>query len=78
MLRHFPLARLPFCFKRITSAQDVPCQKTRLKFPIGTRIIPFIGQPLTKALLARGWQVLVSVRKADSPQARAVAKLGAQ
>ena len=29
----------------------------------------FIGQPLTKALLARGWHVVL-VRKPDSPEAR--------
>jgi len=38
----------------------------------------FIGQPLTKALLARGWNVVSLVRKTDSPQARALTKMGVQ
>ena len=38
----------------------------------------FIGQPLTKALLARGWHVVVLVRKPDSPEARALSRMGAQ
>jgi dihydroflavonol-4-reductase len=38
----------------------------------------FIGQPLTKALLARGWDVIVLVRKPDSPEARALTRMGAQ
>jgi dihydroflavonol-4-reductase len=38
----------------------------------------FIGQPLTKALLERGWKVVALVRKSDSPQAQALVKLGAQ
>ena len=38
----------------------------------------FIGQPLTKALLARGWNVLALVRKPDSPEARALTRMGAQ
>src|SRR5918996_5991185 len=38
----------------------------------------FIGQPLTKALLARGWNVVALVRKPDSPEARALTKMGAQ
>jgi len=38
----------------------------------------FIGQPLTKALLARGWSVTALVRKADSPQAQALSKMGVQ
>src|SRR5215216_2186067 len=38
----------------------------------------FIGQPLTKALLARGWDVIVLVRKLDSPEARALTRMGAQ
>lgn len=38
----------------------------------------FIGQPLTKALLARGWKVVALVRKSDSPQAQALTNLGAQ
>jgi dihydroflavonol-4-reductase len=37
----------------------------------------FIGQPLTRRLLARGWEVIALVRKPDSAQARAVSKLGA-
>lgn len=38
----------------------------------------FIGQPLTKSLLARGWSVTALVRKPDSPQAQALSKMGAQ
>lgn len=38
----------------------------------------FIGQPLTKAFLARGWKVVALVRKPDSPQAQALTNLGAQ
>jgi dihydroflavonol-4-reductase len=38
----------------------------------------FIGQPLTKALIARGWNVLALVRKPESPEARALTKMGAQ
>jgi nucleoside-diphosphate-sugar epimerase len=38
----------------------------------------FIGQVLTKALLSRGWTVLVLVRQLNSPQARHLLKLGAQ
>jgi dihydroflavonol-4-reductase len=38
----------------------------------------FIGQSLTKALLGRGWSVVALVRKPDSPQARALTRLGAQ
>ena len=38
----------------------------------------FIGQPLTKALLARGWSVTALVRKPDSPQAQALSKMGVQ
>ncbi len=37
----------------------------------------FIGQPLTRRLLARGWEVIALVRKPDSAQARALSKLGA-
>lgn len=37
----------------------------------------FIGQPLTRALLARGWHVTVLVRKLASPQAQQIAQLGA-
>jgi nucleoside-diphosphate-sugar epimerase len=38
----------------------------------------FIGQPLAKALLARGWSITALVRKPNSPQARALSKVGAQ
>lgn len=38
----------------------------------------FIGQPLTKALAARGWEVQALVRKPESPQAQALTKLGAK
>lgn len=38
----------------------------------------FIGQPLTKALIARGWNVAALVRKPESPQARALTRIGAQ
>ncbi|MDX2283705.1 MAG: NAD-dependent epimerase/dehydratase family protein [Bacteroidia bacterium] len=38
----------------------------------------FIGQPLTQALLAQGWEVTVLVRKPQSPQAQALAALGAR
>jgi len=38
----------------------------------------FIGQPLTKALLARNWSVIALARKPHSPQARALSKMGAQ
>jgi nucleoside-diphosphate-sugar epimerase len=38
----------------------------------------FIGQPLTKTLLARGWNVIALVRRSDSTPARALTKLGAQ
>ena len=38
----------------------------------------FIGQPLTKSLLARGWNVVVLVRRPDSPLARALNQMGAQ
>jgi dihydroflavonol-4-reductase len=38
----------------------------------------FIGQPLTKVLLARGWRVVVLVRKSESPEARALTRLGAR
>ena len=38
----------------------------------------FIGQPLTQSLIARGWEVVALVRKPDSPQARALTKMGAQ
>lgn len=38
----------------------------------------FIGQPLTKSLLGRGWSVTVLVRKPDSQQAQALSKMGAK
>ena len=38
----------------------------------------FIGQQLTKSLLRRGWSVTALVRKADSPRAQALKKMGAQ
>jgi nucleoside-diphosphate-sugar epimerase len=38
----------------------------------------FIGQSLTKALLARGWMVIALVRNAGSSQARALTTMGAQ
>jgi len=38
----------------------------------------FIGQSLTQSLIARGWNVVALVRKPDSPQARALTKMGAQ
>ncbi|GAP08516.1 MAG TPA: hypothetical protein DEQ80_08015 [Anaerolinea thermolimosa] len=38
----------------------------------------FIGQPLTRMLLQRGWDVTVLVRKPESPEARAIQSLGAQ
>ena len=37
----------------------------------------FIGQPLARALLARGWNVTALVRKPNGPQARALSKVGA-
>jgi dihydroflavonol-4-reductase len=37
----------------------------------------FIGQPLTQALLARGWSVTALVRTPNSPQAQALSKSGA-
>jgi nucleoside-diphosphate-sugar epimerase len=36
----------------------------------------FIGQPLTRRLLARGWEVIALVRKPESAQARALRQLG--
>jgi uncharacterized protein YbjT (DUF2867 family) len=38
----------------------------------------FIGQPLTRQLLARGWEVIALVRKPDSAQARALSAMGAR
>ena len=36
----------------------------------------FIGQPLAKALLARGWSVTALVRRPNSPQAQALSRIG--
>jgi len=36
----------------------------------------FIGQPLTKSLLRRGWSVTALVRKPDSLQAQSLSKIG--
>ena len=38
----------------------------------------FIGQPLTRSLVARGWNVVALVLKSDSAQAGALTKMGAQ
>jgi dihydroflavonol-4-reductase len=38
----------------------------------------FIGQPLAKALLRRGWSLTALVRKPDSPPAQALGTMGAQ
>ena len=38
----------------------------------------FIGQPLARSMIARGWNVVALVRNPDSPQGRALAKAGAQ
>jgi len=38
----------------------------------------FIGQALIQSLMARGWTVVALVRNANSPQARALTKMGAQ
>jgi dihydroflavonol-4-reductase len=38
----------------------------------------FIGQPLTQSLISRGWNVVALVRRLDSPQARALTKMGVQ
>ena len=37
----------------------------------------YIGQPLTKSLLRRGWSVTALVRKPDSPQAQTLRTMGA-
>lgn len=37
----------------------------------------FIGQPLTKSLLAQDWSVTALVRKPNSPQAQSLSKMGA-
>lgn len=36
----------------------------------------FVGLPLTRSLLRRGWQVTALVRRPDSPQGRTLARLG--
>jgi nucleoside-diphosphate-sugar epimerase len=38
----------------------------------------FIGRPLTRALVARGWDVTALVRRPDSPEARMLEKFGAR
>ncbi|HEY3310936.1 MAG TPA: SDR family NAD(P)-dependent oxidoreductase [Anaerolineales bacterium] len=38
----------------------------------------FIGQPLTRELLARGWEVTALVRKPESAEARALTNMGAK
>jgi dihydroflavonol-4-reductase len=38
----------------------------------------FIGQPLTSALLARGWDVAALVRRPEAPAARALSRMGAR
>lgn len=38
----------------------------------------FIGKPLTRALLSRGWDVTVLARRPDAPQAQGLAKAGAR
>jgi dihydroflavonol-4-reductase len=38
----------------------------------------FIGQPLTRSLLSRGWGVTGLVRRPASPQAQSLARMGAQ
>jgi nucleoside-diphosphate-sugar epimerase len=38
----------------------------------------FIGQPLTKVLLTRGWSVTALVCKPNTPQAQGLSKIGAQ
>ena len=38
----------------------------------------FIGQPLTKVLLTRGWSVTALVRKPNTPQSQGLGKIGAQ
>jgi nucleoside-diphosphate-sugar epimerase len=38
----------------------------------------YIGQPLTKSLLGRGWSVTALVRKPKHPRAQALSKMGAQ
>ncbi|MFI5181395.1 MAG: NAD-dependent epimerase/dehydratase family protein [Thermoanaerobaculia bacterium] len=37
----------------------------------------FIGRPLTKSLLSRGWDVTALVRKPSSPEAQSLARMGA-
>ena len=38
----------------------------------------FIGQPLTKALMARNWSITALVRNPNTPQAQGLSKIGAQ
>ena len=38
----------------------------------------FIGQPLTKTLLDRGWNVTALVRKPEKPSAQAISGMGAK
>jgi nucleoside-diphosphate-sugar epimerase len=38
----------------------------------------FIGQPLTKAFLTRGWSITALVRKTNTPQSQALSKIGVQ
>lgn len=38
----------------------------------------FIGKPLTRQLLKRGWKVIALVRNPNSPQARAISDMGAK
>jgi dihydroflavonol-4-reductase len=38
----------------------------------------FIGQPLTRTLLGRGWNVTALVRKPDGPRAQALSQMGAK
>ena len=38
----------------------------------------FIGKPLTRQLLQRGWQVTALVRNPEGPQSRVIAAMGAK
>lgn len=38
----------------------------------------FIGRPLARALIGRGWELVALVRRPESPHARALAQLGAR
>jgi uncharacterized protein YbjT (DUF2867 family) len=38
----------------------------------------FIGQPLTRALVQRGWEVVALVRRPDSPEAHTIEAIGAR